>query len=776
MHLSPRKLGAAAVAAALGVVGFGADAFATASFDLTRVSGADRYATASAVAASAFTTATNNVVIARGDDPADALAGSYLAGVLGGPLLLTSTSSVPQSTKDRLAALQAKNVYLLGGTSAISQAVQTDLGATYTVTRIQGADRFETAANIAKQTNTGGIGTVGGKKTAIIASGTSSADALAAAPASFAAKYPIVLTTASSLPTATSSALTSLGITNALVVGGTAVINASVVTQLTQLGITSERLAGNDRYETSTKIADWELANISGWSNSTIDVANGDGFADALAGGPAAGRALRPILLVQATSLPTSVATWVQARAATLTSGRVFGGTGAVSEATVTAVETAGGGGAAPRTGQVTSADKTSDRYTFVPTGATAPMTASYKASDSFAVDGQSATFAAFETALTAADTITYTPTNGTTPPSHVLTSVNAATISSGTIGNINTGATARTFDFINSVTGDTLRSGVSYDSGTYSIGGTTGKNVTEFGNDLNEGDTVTITGSTVFALTNQTVVGAINTITKGNALTPTTFKIDNLGDDPTAGGTLVTPGNDTLFSANATGDAFTGETTAFDAFTQALNDGDRVTYSRANGIETYNLVNQAPTVYSGQAASALSGTGTGGSFTLATSTKAFTVSYQGGTNTTFVVNGQLSNEAGFEAAYTAGDLISFNGGDNATSTAERLELTDQPIAGQVFKGGINTGATPNTSGVPGDSYQVLASNGFTIMATVTYSTSTATDNVYVLNGATTDLAGFEAALTQIADGLKSGSVSVTRAGTVQTHTLTTTA
>ena len=44
----------------------------------------------------------------------------------------------------------------------------------------------------------------------------------------------------------------------------------------------------------------------------------------------------------------------------------------------------------APRTGQVTSVDKTNHRYTFVPTGATAPMTVNYKASDTYSVDGTS--------------------------------------------------------------------------------------------------------------------------------------------------------------------------------------------------------------------------------------------------------------------------------------------------------------------------------------------------------------------------------------------------
>ena len=780
MRLSLRTLAAAGIAGSLALLGLAPMGHASASFALTRVAGTDRYLTASAIAANAFSgTTAANVVIARGDDFADALSGAYLAGLVGGPVLLTSTASVPQSTKDRLTALGAKTVYLLGGTSAISSAVADDLAKNYTVTRISGADRFETASKVAQQPNTAGIGTVAGAKTAIIASGEGFADALAAGGPSFAAKFPIILTNKASLPTFSSSALTALGIKHALVVGGTSAITSAVVDQLTQLGIPSDRIAGNDRYETSTKLADWEANNLTGWSTSQVDVANGDVFFDALGGGPAAGRGTRPLVLVQANAVPATVTSWLQTHAATLAGGRVFGGTGAVAAATVTAFETAAGGGVAPRTGQVTSVDKTNHRYTLVPTGATAPITVSYKTTDTFSDDGTSVVMTKFETDLTAADTITYTPSNGTTAASHVLTNVDPATIKSGMVGDVVASSSTHTFKFINPVTADPLTPAISYASGTYSIDGASGKTVTNVDNSINEGDTMTITG-TLFALTNASVTGAANTITAGNSLSSTSFKIDFLGDDPAAGDTppLVT-GNDTLYKASST-DTFAGDAQNFTDFTSQLTDGDKVTYTRTEvgtaAKQTFTIVNQAPTTYTGQAV----GTVTAptqlakGSFTVATPTRAVTVSYTANAN--FVVNGAPTTEAAFEAAYSPGDLVSARAADTLTNTTERVELTDQAIAGAIPQTGVNTGSTPSTSGQGGKSYQVLASNGFTVLATVTYNTSTATDNLYVLNGATTDLAGFEAALGKIAGGTAAGSVSVTKNGTVQTHTLSTTA
>lgn len=77
---------------------------ANSTFAVTRVSGADRFATAANLAASAFAGGAGDAVVARGDAFADALAGGYLAGRLGtgAPILLTNTGSVPQVTKDRL--------------------------------------------------------------------------------------------------------------------------------------------------------------------------------------------------------------------------------------------------------------------------------------------------------------------------------------------------------------------------------------------------------------------------------------------------------------------------------------------------------------------------------------------------------------------------------------------------------------------------------------------------------------------------------------------------
>lgn len=92
------------------------------------------------------------VFVARSDDFADALAGGPLAALRTAPLLLTATNALPEDTADELQRLDPNRIIILGGPAAVSEAVEAQL-ATYAgsggVSRLAGADRFETAAKIA---------------------------------------------------------------------------------------------------------------------------------------------------------------------------------------------------------------------------------------------------------------------------------------------------------------------------------------------------------------------------------------------------------------------------------------------------------------------------------------------------------------------------------------------------------------------------------------------------------------------------------------------------
>ena len=341
------------VAAGIGVVP-GEAARATTEFKFTRFAGQHRFDTAAKIAQGSEFGAVTNVVMATGDNFPDALAGSYLAGALTSPILLTRRDSLPSETTTVLAGLQAKSVTLLGGTSAISGAVEDDLRRRgLDVRRVAGTTRYETAAAAARQAAlAAAIGTVASKKTAFVATGEAFADALAAGPASFAGKLPILLTTRDSLSAPTKQAIQDLKIEQVIILGGTNAVGVGAEGELRSTpGVTGvARIVGADRTQTATGVAQFALDNL-GFTDDHINLARGDDFADALAGGPHGGRELGVTLLAASSSNldnPTNAnSTFLRAHAATLETGHIFGGTAALA-ASVEQAALAAAGAAPP--------------------------------------------------------------------------------------------------------------------------------------------------------------------------------------------------------------------------------------------------------------------------------------------------------------------------------------------------------------------------------------------------------------------------------------------
>jgi putative cell wall-binding protein len=93
---------------------------------VTRLGGADRYATAAA--ASAATWAQSDVVyLATGANFPDGLAGGAAAGSLDVPLLLVRSTDVPSVVGQEIIRLHPTRIVILGGTGAVSAAVAAEL-------------------------------------------------------------------------------------------------------------------------------------------------------------------------------------------------------------------------------------------------------------------------------------------------------------------------------------------------------------------------------------------------------------------------------------------------------------------------------------------------------------------------------------------------------------------------------------------------------------------------------------------------------------------------
>jgi putative cell wall-binding protein len=337
--------------------------------NVTRYGGADRFTTAQILFEDEFT-CPDDVIIARADLFPDALAASYLAGDLGTGMLLTNTSSVPAATLNALRNQGVNNVFLMGGTAAISAAVATQLdgttaytcgggpevpAATLTVQRIGGPDRFATAQMAAEFPGLaeGGDldivpnGIVEDLPAAVLASGVNFPDALSAGPLAYigdnSGAVPLLLTNTAAVPSVTLDALTNLGVVNVVVVGGTAAVSDAAVAQLTAAGYHVRRIAGINRQATAVALA---IAMVTEWDfdDDDVSIARGDLFPDSLTGGTWAGDQNEAILLTGSpTSLSTETSALLAAWEGTMLTDEIddfdiFGGTAAVAAAVVQAV------------------------------------------------------------------------------------------------------------------------------------------------------------------------------------------------------------------------------------------------------------------------------------------------------------------------------------------------------------------------------------------------------------------------------------------------------
>lgn len=270
-----------------------------------RASGTDRFATAAAISQQSFPNGATTAFIAVGLDFPDALAAGPAAADSRGPVLLTTRDVVPQATLAELNRLSPDRVVIVGGpfviSDSVASAIQSATGAE--VVRLSGANRFETAAALARFFATDA-------PVAFVATGRGFADALAGGAAAAHIGAPILLTERDSLPAATADALRELGVGEIIVLGGDFAVSAAVLDALRAIVPNVRRIAGPDRFATATAIA----ADAFPSSLSSTYLATGGNFPDALAGAAAAGLAGSPLMLTQQNCVPTPVRDLIEER------------------------------------------------------------------------------------------------------------------------------------------------------------------------------------------------------------------------------------------------------------------------------------------------------------------------------------------------------------------------------------------------------------------------------------------------------------------------------
>ncbi|MBZ4665964.1 cell wall-binding repeat-containing protein [Mahella sp.] len=258
----------------IGAVGFAAD-------EGTRLYGSDRYETAAEISQKGWKSS-DSVVLVSGQDFPDALVAGPLAQKLDAPILLTMKDKLPDVTKDEIDRLDAKKVYIVGGTAAVSEDVADTIDKP--VKRICGNDKHETAVAVAKELKDLGVSTDG----VIITRSDDYADALAAAavkpalPILFAGSHTDTL-----LPETTENALVDLGVKDVVIVGDIGAVSEAIEEQIGNVVSYVFRVGGDDRFKTAAQIA---AAFVPDDGYKGVVLATGKDYPDALAGGPYAAK------------------------------------------------------------------------------------------------------------------------------------------------------------------------------------------------------------------------------------------------------------------------------------------------------------------------------------------------------------------------------------------------------------------------------------------------------------------------------------------------------
>ncbi len=217
-----------------------------------RLYGKDRYATAVEVSKTGWKKS-DMAVIANGTTYADALVAAPLAANYDAPILLTEAGKLTEATKTELKRLGVKTVYVVGGTSVISEATVKEMAKMgIDVVRLGGENRYETSLAVATQ-----IDRQKNVENIYVAGGYTPADALTISSKAATDKTPIILVEAKKVPKKVLSWLKSQKLKSAYVIGGESVVKNSVMKDLNKItseDISKNRIGGANRYETNALV------------------------------------------------------------------------------------------------------------------------------------------------------------------------------------------------------------------------------------------------------------------------------------------------------------------------------------------------------------------------------------------------------------------------------------------------------------------------------------------------------------------------------------------
>lgn len=189
-----------------------------------RIAGADRYATAAALAVRRFPPGiADTVYLASGSDFPDALAAGARAANSDDAVLLTEPAALPAATADALAELAPSRVVAVGQDAVVGDDILEEAAAaagTVDTARLAGPTRYDTAVAVATEGRSS-------SPRAYLATGAGFADALSGGAAA-GMQGSLLLTPGDCLPATVAAAIDRLGVERLTILGGTSAVGQEV--------------------------------------------------------------------------------------------------------------------------------------------------------------------------------------------------------------------------------------------------------------------------------------------------------------------------------------------------------------------------------------------------------------------------------------------------------------------------------------------------------------------------------------------------------------------
>lgn len=265
--------------------------------------------------------AADDALLAREDLFADSLASGSAQAQLNAPLLLTDGTVLDPRTLAELQRLGVSRVLVLGGPNAVEQTVVTTLEtAGYTVERVNGATRIETAVALASKV----YPTV---TQAVIARAYSDdsdptrafADTLATSNFAAATQMPVLFTESDRLTESTRAYLAASAVEFVTVAGGTDAVSDAVVNEINAVLDEKDaaadvvRVSGTNRFATASAMAGALGASTAGAADRVllVDGARTDAWASGFAAAAQSAGSGAPLVLANGEELPPETAAFI---------------------------------------------------------------------------------------------------------------------------------------------------------------------------------------------------------------------------------------------------------------------------------------------------------------------------------------------------------------------------------------------------------------------------------------------------------------------------------